>query len=59
IAEVPDSVKNGLEIIPVSRMDQVLEKALVRQPEAIEWEEPLPVAKPARTEEDGAAFVAH
>ncbi|MGU3668212.1 endopeptidase La [Methylobacterium sp. A49B] len=59
IAEVPDSVKNGLEIIPVSRMDQVLEKALVRQPEAIEWEEPLPVAKPARAEEDGAAFVAH
>ena len=59
IAEVPDSVKNGLEIIPVSRMDQVLEKALVRQPVAIEWEEPLPVAKPARTEEDGAAFVAH
>jgi ATP-dependent Lon protease len=59
IAEVPDSVKNGLEIIPVSRMDQVLEKALVRQPEAIEWEEPLPVAKSARTEEDGAAFVAH
>ena len=59
IAEVPDSVKNGLEIVPVSRMDQVLEKALVRQPEAIEGEEPLPVAKPARTEEDGAAFVAH
>ena len=59
LAEIPDSVKNGLEIIPVSRMDQVLEHALVRQPEPIEWEEPLPVAKPARTEEDGAAFVAH
>ncbi len=58
IAEVPDSVKNGLEIVPVSRMDQVLEKALVRQPEPIEWDEPLPAAKPAR-EEDGAAFVAH
>jgi ATP-dependent Lon protease len=59
IAEVPDSVKNGLEIIPVSRMDQVLERALVRAPVAIEWEEPLPVVKPARTEEDGAAFIAH
>ncbi|MCJ2133754.1 endopeptidase La [Methylobacterium sp. J-026] len=59
IAEVPDSVKNGLEIVPVSRMDQVLKKALVRQPVPIEWEEPLPVAKPARTEEDGAIFVAH
>ena len=32
LAEMPDSVKNGLEIIPVSRMDQVLEQALVRQP---------------------------
>ncbi|MDP4002158.1 endopeptidase La [Methylobacterium sp. NEAU K] len=59
IAEVPDSVKNGLEIVPVARMDQVLERALVRQPVAIEWEEPLPVAKSARTEEDGAAFIAH
>ncbi len=58
IAEVPDSVKNGLEIVPVSRMDQVLERALVRQPEPIEWDEPLPAAKPAR-DEDGAAFVAH
>ncbi|MDP4026542.1 endopeptidase La [Methylobacterium sp. NEAU 140] len=59
IAEVPDSVKNGLEIVPVSRMDQVLERALVRQPEPIEWDEPLPAVKPARPDEDGAAFVAH
>ena len=58
IAEVPDSVKQGLEIIPVSRMDQVLTHALVRQPEAIEWDEPLPSKAPAR-DEDGAAVVAH
>ncbi|GJE26227.1 endopeptidase La [Methylobacterium organophilum] len=58
IAEVPDSVKNGLEIIPVSRMDQVLTHALVRQPEPIEWDEPVATApKPAH--EDGAAVVAH
>ncbi|WP_430912076.1 endopeptidase La [Methylobacterium sp. sgz302541] len=59
IAEVPDSVKNGMEIIPVSRMDQVLKHALVRQPEPISWDEPLPAAKPVRTEEDGATIVAH
>ncbi|MGU3538976.1 endopeptidase La [Methylobacterium sp. A54F] len=59
IAEVPDSVKNGLEIIPVSRMDQVLTHALVRQPEAIEWDEPLPSKTPARPDEDGASLVAH
>ncbi|WP_375463821.1 endopeptidase La [uncultured Methylobacterium sp.] len=59
IAEVSDSVKNGMEIIPVSRMEQVLIHALVRQPEPIEWEEPLPPVKPARVDEDGATFVAH
>ncbi|KQQ31344.1 DNA-binding protein [Methylobacterium sp. Leaf123] len=58
IAEVPDSVKNGLEIIPVSRMDQVLLHALVRQPEPIEWDEPLPAKTPKR-DEDGAAVIAH
>ncbi|MBD8907332.1 endopeptidase La [Methylorubrum zatmanii] len=58
IAEVPDSVKNGLEIVPVSRMDQVLQHALVRQPEPIEWDEPLPAKTPKR-EDDGSAVVAH
>ena len=37
LADIPDNVKNGLEIIPVSRMDEVIRHALVRQPEAIEW----------------------
>ncbi|GIL03465.1 MAG: Lon protease [Alphaproteobacteria bacterium] len=37
LAEIPDNVKNGLEIVPVSRMDEVLAHALTRQPEAIEW----------------------
>ncbi len=58
LAEVTDSVKNGMEIIPVSRMDQVLERALVRQPEPIEWDEPAPVGKKSG-QEDGAAVVAH
>ncbi len=40
-------MKNGLEIVPVSRMDQVLERALIRMPEAIDWDEPLPKASPA------------
>ncbi|WP_091739752.1 endopeptidase La [Phenylobacterium immobile] len=42
LADVPDTVKNGLEIIPVSTMDEVLAKALVRMPEPIEWTEPTP-----------------
>ncbi|PZQ84296.1 MAG: endopeptidase La [Ancylobacter novellus] len=39
LAEIPDNVKNALEIVPVSRMDEVLHHALVRQPESIVWEE--------------------
>src|SRR6202011_5162107 len=30
--EINESIKKGLEIIPVSRMDEVLARALVRQP---------------------------
>ena len=39
LAEIPDNVKSGLEIIPVSRMDDVLKHALVRMPEPITWDE--------------------
>jgi ATP-dependent Lon protease len=39
LAEIPDNLKSGLEIIPVALVDDVLEKALVRMPERIEWSE--------------------
>ncbi len=39
LAEIPDNVKSGMEIIPVARMDEVLRHALVRMPEPIEWDE--------------------
>ena len=39
LAEIPNNVKSGLEIIPVTRMDEVLKHALVRLPEAIQWDE--------------------
>ena len=39
LAEIPDNVKKGLEIIPVTHVDQVLENALVRLPTPIEWTE--------------------
>ncbi|MBW8815913.1 MAG: endopeptidase La [Caulobacterales bacterium] len=44
LADIPDNVKSGLEIIPVSTMDEVLAKALTRQPTPIEWTEVAPVA---------------
>ncbi len=48
LAEIPDNVKSGLEIIPVARMGEVLKHALVREPEPTEWTEPeQDSAKPA------------
>ncbi|MDR7125558.1 endopeptidase La [Pseudotabrizicola sp. 4114] len=39
LAEIPDNVKQGLKIIPVTHVREVLAAALVRQPEPIEWDE--------------------
>jgi ATP-dependent Lon protease len=39
LAEIPDNVKSGLTIIPVSNVLEVLKHALVRAPEPIEWDE--------------------
>ena len=39
LAEIPENVKSGLQIIPVARMDDVLKHALVRMPEPIQWDE--------------------
>ncbi len=39
LAELPDNVKEGLEIVPVSHVDQVLEHALMEMPAPIEWSE--------------------
>ncbi len=39
LAEIPNNVKEGLEIVPVSHVDQVLERALVAPLTAIEWSE--------------------
>jgi len=47
LPEIPDNVKQGLEIIPVTHVSEVLKHALVRQPEPIEWDE--------AAEEDAAA----
>ena len=55
----------NLEIVPVSRMDEVLARALVRKPEAIEWDEEK--AKPTETsvtteppvEEESSILTAH
>ena len=60
LADIPNSVKNALEIVPVSRLDEVLAHALVRQPTPIQWEEDLTaVRKPAAVEDDASGVIAH
>jgi len=60
LAEIPDNVKSGLEIIPVARMDEVLRNALVRRPEPIEWDETKVPAAPVVAEDEAAtALTAH
>ncbi len=39
LTEIPDNVKAGLQIIPVSNVREVLRLALVRAPEPIKWDE--------------------
>jgi ATP-dependent Lon protease len=39
LPEIPDNVKSGMTIIPVSHVKEVLRHALVRQPEPVEWDE--------------------
>ncbi|HEY0589278.1 MAG TPA: endopeptidase La [Pseudoduganella sp.] len=56
LAEIPDNVKNKLEIVPVRWIDKVLEVALERQPEPI-TEPVAPVEVPAVAAADGSSEV--
>src|ERR1700726_573845 len=60
LVEINDSIKSGLDIIPVSRMDEVLPRALVRKPEPITWEESTakPVDVADAIEEDASGLTA-
>ena len=39
LADIPATVKEGLTIIPVTNVREVLRHALVRMPEPVEWDE--------------------
>jgi ATP-dependent Lon protease len=57
LAEIPDNVKNKLEIVPVRWIDKVLEIALERQPQALV--EVAPVAAVAVTVDGAGEVVKH
>jgi len=57
LPEIPDNVKKGLEIVPVSTVDEVLARALVKPLVAIEWVNDLDAvaAKPVEPAEAARA----
>jgi ATP-dependent Lon protease len=61
LADIPDNVKNNMEIVPVSRMGEVIKHALVRRPEPIEWDGTVEDAKVPAVEstDEGTGAIAH
>ena len=63
LVEIADSIKSGLEIVPVSRMDEVLARAMTRKPEPIEWDETtttaVAVPDEVPVEEEASTLTAH
>ncbi len=60
LAEIPDNVKNKLEIVPVKWIDRVLEVALERLPEPLPDEDPGASPAPVTaTPDSGNDLVAH
>ena len=49
MADIPDSVKRNLKVIPVAHVDEVIRQALARAPEPIEWAEPPEVVPAVAT----------
>jgi ATP-dependent Lon protease len=63
LVEIADSIKKGLEIVPVSRMDEVLACAMTCKPEPIEWDETTTTAaavpEEPPVEEEASTLTAH
>ncbi|APO86573.1 endopeptidase La [Marivivens sp. JLT3646] len=63
LPEIPDNVKSGLEIIPVTHVSEVLKHALIAEPVPVEWdeeaEEEAAAARALARGEDGAGAIAH
>jgi ATP-dependent Lon protease len=53
LAEIPDNVKKGIEVIPVAKVDDVLKHALIGPLVAIEWDEDAARVEAVSKGEDG------
>jgi ATP-dependent Lon protease len=59
LAEIPDNVKNNLEIVPVSMLDEVLPLALQEIPEQVNWDDTVSPGAVADEEKLEENYTAH
>ena len=59
LTEISDAIKGGMEIIPVSRLDDVVARALVKKPVPIVWEEDTKVTVKPDGDEAAGGLTAH
>ena len=59
LSEVPDNIKDKLDIKLVSTIDEALELALVRKPDAIDWDEDAWLAEQRKISENDRNLSAH
>ncbi|MCC0056947.1 MAG: endopeptidase La [Rhodobiaceae bacterium] len=59
LADISENVKSGLEIIPVSRMEEVLKIALTEKPTPVSWSEDEKSAVTGDVKEDPSGLTAH
>ena len=59
LVEIPDNIKNRLDIHPVKWIDQVLEMALETKPQPLPDKEEVAPAVPAKAEEAASALLKH
>lgn len=59
LQEIPENVKNGLEIVPVKWIDQVLQIALVHQPVPLPEEEPVVASAAAAPVVEAVGSITH
>ena len=60
LAEIPDNVKRGLEIVATDSVDEVLEHALQHAPTPIEWsEDEVETVRSSGSDEDHPGVTTH
>ena len=59
LPEIPDNVKEGLEIIPVETVSEVLTVALAGSLKPVEWDPAEEPVIPASSDDDPGASVRH